>query len=75
MGKPRDQIKSSCFFLLSSRLLPSVPLLPTRPSSPSSPPSPSPVDPPHPQKTKNQRIGPQEKKKKEVTFPLVKNKA
>ena len=30
---------------------------------------------PHPQKTKNQRIGPQEKKKKEVTFPLVKNKA
>ena len=50
-------------------------LLPTRPSSPSSPPSPSPVDPPHPQKTKNQRIGPQEKKKKEVTFPLVKNKA
>jgi hypothetical protein len=50
---------------------------------PSSPRVPLPLPPlpllplsiPPTQKTKNQRIGPQEKKKKEVTFPLVKNKA
>jgi len=70
MGKPRDQIKSSCFFLLSSRLLPSVPSSPRVPLPlPPLPLLPLSI-PPTLKKLRTNALGPKKKRKKRSPSPL-----